>query len=147
MVRTRLDTLPGDLAEQIGKATDEQKRAIFRAACKLAVARTGVNGSLVEMALLSLEKERYDDASVTARLTALIDELDRKYFDAQERYEAGKGTQDAYRKAFQQARAVNAVLFAFDADPFVAEAESLYEVNAPVGMDAIGDVVQRVLAT
>jgi len=113
MVRTRLDTLPDNLAEQIATTTDEQKRAICLAACKLAVERTGVSGQLVEVALRSLETGRNNDASVIAELKRLVDDLDAKYFDAEQLYEAGKGTKEAYLALFQKARAANAVLFAF----------------------------------
>lgn len=80
--------LPGNLVGQIAKATDQQKRAICLAAWKLVVQRTGVSEQLVEAALRSLEKGRYEEASVTAGLKRLVDDLDAKYFDAQELYEA-----------------------------------------------------------
>ena len=140
MVRTRLDILPGNLADKIAKATDEQKRAICLAACKIAVRRTGTSEQLVEAALRSLEKGHYEDASVTAGLKRLVDDFDAKYFDAQELYEAGKGTKEAYLAIFQKARAVNAVLFAFNDDPFMAACESLYEAGAAA------DVVDDALA-
>jgi hypothetical protein len=140
MVRTRLDILPGNLSEQITKATDEQKRAICLAACKLAVQRTGASEQLVEAALRSLEQGRYENGSVTAGLKRLVDDLDARYFDAQELYRAGKGTKEAYLALFQKARAVNAVLFAFNKDPLIAACESLYEAGAAA------DVMNEALA-
>jgi hypothetical protein len=139
VVRTRLDILPGNLAEQIAQATDEQKRAICLAACKVAVQRTGASEQLVEAALRSLEKGRYEDASVTAGLKQLVDDLDAKYFEAQELYEAGKGTKEAYLALFRKARAANAVLFAFNNDPFMAACESFYEAGAAA--DVIDDAL------
>jgi len=147
MPKNILESVSRDLAEQVEKASDEEKRAICVPVCRLAIARTGLDEPLVEQALRLMENGIFKDQRVTTALERLFGDLDESYFAAEERYKAGQGTEDTYIALARKARAADAVLACFNDDAFIAATYSVYEVCAALGgADEVQAVVNSVLA-
>ncbi len=146
MPRNILEDLSRYLADEVERATDEEKRAICVPVCKLAIKRTGVDHPLVDKALLLLEKGVVKDEQITTALEQLVGDLDDIYFAAEKRYISGQDKEQTYVALARRARAADAVLVAFNDDPFVAATWSTYEACAALGdVDEVQAVVTDVL--
>lgn len=146
MLNNILLGLADDLADSVGHAPGPDQRAISIAVSELAVDQAGVDAPLVAAALQSLQQGIYKDERMTASLRQLVEQLDDAYFAAKRRFEQGAGKKEAYQRLFYKARAANAVLFAFNDDPFVASTHATYETCAVAGTNETRAVVTRVLA-
>ncbi len=133
MAKNILEGLPADLAGQVERATDAEKRAICLAICKGVTAITRLDEPVIGQALRSLVDGSYGDPVLAASVEHLVEQLDDRYFAAQRRYHEGKEDEVVYRDLFRKARAANAVLFALNHDPFVAATHSVYETYAALG--------------
>jgi hypothetical protein len=139
MPRNILETYSGELASRAESADNSTKRAIALAACRRAVDRELSDDSVVQSALARLESGRYGDPQFLASLQDHVDKLDLIYFAARD------AAQDFF-PLFVKARVANAVLFALDADPFIAVTHSLYELCASLGTKPVQAQVDRVLS-
>ena len=145
MLKSRLETVSPDLVNGIEKASDAQKRAICTAVATLAVRTTKLNDTAVDAGLRALESGRYGPGPVTVGLERVAEDLDNQYFKAYQQFEAGKCDKAAYQELFAKARAVSAVFFALEKDPFHAAAEATYEAISAIGIDDPRSVVDGIL--
>lgn len=137
MRKNSLDLLSRNLANQIAKATDSQKRSICLAVAKRAVRRVQLDNPSIKRALYLLEGGMYRNDLVATTLRQLVDNLDDQYFAAQKLHEADPQENETYLTLFRKARAASAVLFALNEDPFIAATESIYEACA--ALDSVDD--------
>src|SRR5215472_11718691 len=105
MVRSRLDLESRDLSDAIAGTTVQKQRRSCLEVCKLVVDRTALADAAITRALALLQEGQYDEPDVIEALGRLSDDLDGKYFEAQELYERGKQGPETYRLLFSQARA------------------------------------------
>jgi hypothetical protein len=120
MERTRLDTLAPDLDVALRDAPAERRVSAGWLAARWAVDRTGLRNQAVDAALAGVAGED---------LTALADDLDRRYFDLQEAAETDSATERASHAASSMARAVSAVAFAKRGEAV----EAVYEAGHATG--------------
>ena len=146
MVRTRLDLQSRDLSDAISGTTAQKQRRICLEVCKLVVDRTALTDATIAGALALLVEGQYDEPGAVQALGRLGEDLDTKYFEAQELHQSGKQGPEIYRLLFSQARAANAVQFGFDKDPFKAAAGAAYEAGSAIGFADVEAVVRSVLA-
>jgi len=148
MPRNILERFSRELADAVDRATDDEKRASCLPACQLAISRTNLDEPLVHEAIRVLEATGFKDKRLTAALEKLRDELDLRYFDAEERYVTkGEGDEDTYIALARKARAVNAVLLSFSDDAFHAATHCLYETYAAGGsVEEIEAIVRNTLS-
>ena len=146
MPRNILETLSRALADSVDKATDDEKRALCLPAAQLAISHTNLDDPTVFRAIHILKTTGFTDKSVTAALQKLVEEFELRYFDAEERYRAGKGDKSTYIALARKARAADAVLCAFDDDTFQAATCSLYEAySAGAEVDELETMVRGTL--
>ena len=122
-----LEDVSRELADAVDRATDDEKRALCVPASQLAISRTNRDEPLISEAMRVLETTNHKDEHQTAALEKLRDDLDLRYFAAEERYRAGEGDKDTYIALARKATAANAVLSAFSDDAFKAATYCLYE--------------------
>jgi hypothetical protein len=134
-----LEDCSKEMAEQVYGADDLTKRAIALAACRWTVDHLLPDDAVVRSALTALERGDYGDDRLLASLQDHVDQLDLRYFDAQE------ARQD-YQPLFAKARVAGAVHAALGADPFRAVTRCLYELCAAVGSEPVQTQVDRVLS-
>jgi hypothetical protein len=96
------------------------------------------------MSLLS--SGRVDDQTIRSGLEALIDKLDGECFAAKEIHDKGEGQANTYRTLFSKARAASALMVGFNANPFAAAGEAIYEASSALGIDDVEVLVYRLLA-
>lgn len=128
---TRLRTVAPEMLDKLKQATADEQREAACIACEAAVSHAGVQHPVVAEALATLRRGAPLEEAQRAELQSLAADLDRQYFELQESEEVGHNEerQDVL-KYFSRARAVASLLAAFDVDPFVASAESIYEAAA-----------------
>lgn len=147
MLRTWLDTLSHDFFVRLERATESEQRAVALSVAQFALRRTGLNNLVIEEALHMLVAGKYEHGPVTVALQQLVEDLDIRYFKAEERYEEGKCGEEESREFFAKARAANAVLLAFDHDAFDASAEAIYEASAAIGPKEVCSVAMAELCS
>jgi hypothetical protein len=129
---SRLETISNSLVNALRHASENRQRTACLAACEFAVAKTGVSSSAVEQALQLLRASQPIPAELKQDLDALTQRLDEEYFDLQEATEDGNASEEEWKRAFSQARAVSALAFAAGEDAFDAATEAIYEATATV---------------
>lgn len=127
MPGTPLELISSELADQFDQATDQERRAVSLWLCEVAVTRLGLNDPLVERALLLLEHGIYHAEGLSTDLQRLIANLEQQYVDARTRYRARNCDEDTVLTLFGRCRAVSAVCFALNDDPFFAAGHSISE--------------------
>lgn len=131
-----LSLVDTSLPERFATASDQTRRDVARAVAAAAVERTGLADDRITRAVEALRDGRTGEGPEREALAALVDELDTAAFDAQDRLDAGTGTDTDYADAFGKARAATALLAAFDTDPATAAADAVYEAYHAVDQDA-----------
>lgn len=129
---SRLETISKSLATALHHAPANRQRAACLAACEFAIAQTGVGSPAVEQALRMLRSSQPISAELKHALDTLAQRLDEEYFDLQDAAEESDATEDEWKRAFSQARAVSALVFAFGENAFDAASEAVYEATATV---------------
>jgi len=129
---SRLESVSSSLAASLRQVLDRQQRAACLAACEFAVEHSGVSSPVVEQALQALRQSMPIAPQVKRQLEALTQRLDDEYFDLQEAAENGTASEDEWKRAFSQARAASALVFAAGEDAFEAASEAIYEATATV---------------
>jgi hypothetical protein len=128
MSLTRMETEWPDLTRLLRAATPARQLAASLAGCELALARTGLDEPLLTAACRRLRQgQRTLSPDERSQLEALANRLDQEYFDLHDAAEVGQASEAQWTAKFYQARATAAVLNAFDANPFEAARESIYE--------------------
>jgi hypothetical protein len=129
---SRLETISSSIAVSLSQASETRQRAACLAACEFAVEHSGVNSPVVEQALQALRQSNPVAPQVKRELEALTQRLDDEYFDLQEAAENGTASEDEWKRAFSQARAASALVFASGEDALEAASEAVYEATATV---------------
>ena len=129
---SRLETISSSLAVSLRQASEIRQRAACLAACEFAVEHSGVDSPVVEQTLQVLRQSNPVAPQLKRELEALTQCLDDKYFGLQEAAENGTATEDEWKRAFSQARAASALVFASGGDAFEAACEAIYEATATV---------------
>ena len=118
------------LAQGIETAPKSELRKVAAAIAQAAVNRTGILDPVITQVLEKLKAYPSPDAKLQARVQAIADELDEKYFalkePLEEREDAGK-SDPAVMLAFSKARAASAVAAALGHDDAEAAGSSGYE--------------------
>lgn len=127
---SRLETLSPELTAKLRRASQVEQRAASLAAGEFAVSHANVEHPVIKEALTMLRTGGVLAPEKRAEIGALAARLDEEYFDLQEAAEEGRASADEYLRLFGQARAVTAVLSAFQDHPFEAAAEAIYEAAA-----------------
>lgn len=130
----RLETISPSLAEKLARASAEQRRRLVLAACELAVQRAGLDSEEVNAALASMQQRVPIPSEQVAKIAALVERLDERYFTLQEAVDEGRASPDDYLVPFSQARAASATVYALKDDSLDAGMEAIYE--AAVATDA-----------
>lgn len=131
---TRLDLnhMQSRLRETLSQMDEPALRKLALDASSTAVLEAGIVDDRITSALAAVRNGQFGDSPTFRALQVLVDELDVAAWHIQDQVDAGAATYNAYEKAFQAARAANAVLCALDPDAKVAAAESLYEASHAV---------------
>jgi hypothetical protein len=115
------------LAAACDEASEPELRAMAEVGCRLAVARSELNGPEVAAALAALLDGRFGAGPERESLAGVVDGLDKEAFDLQDAVEEGRATEDEYVEVFHRARAATSLLWALHADARTAVDNALYE--------------------
>jgi hypothetical protein len=126
----RLLTLAPELVQRLQQATHAKQRAAALAASEFAIDAANVQNACIAELLNSLRQHGRTSEAQRQELETLKSDLDDEYFELKESAEQGKTTSHEYLRKFAQARAVSALLFACNDDPFEAATEAIYEAAA-----------------
>ena len=143
---TRLDTICPEIADLLRSAVPEKRSQACLTACQIAVARSGVSGRAISVALDSLAKGAPVTSAERRDLDELASQLDDEYLRAQEAADPNQTGDQLYLRTFWQARAAAALGYAPSAADFAAAADAIYEACAASdGLDAIATAVREAL--
>ena len=120
MTRTRLHTIAPDLDAALGSAAVERRRSVSWIVARWAIDRTGLSNPTIDAAFAGV---------ATRDITALVEDLDRQYFDLQDASETDPDIGPAALIAFSKARAACAVDFAAPGEVV----EAVYEAGQATG--------------
>jgi hypothetical protein len=130
--RTRLGIIFPDLEKDLKRLSPAGLRDVAAAAAREATRIIGIANTTVEEGIAALAGAHYGDPSLTGRLRSLVEELDGIQWDLQDGVDEGRKEKAAQSKAFREARAVNALYYALQANPLEAALEALYEAHAAI---------------
>jgi hypothetical protein len=139
-----LELLSGTLVDKLRLASAPKQGAASLAACEFAIAHAHVEHPLVEMPLHKVRATGLLPPKEKAWIDALTTRLDVEYLDLQEAAEEGKASTEEYLQVFAKARAIVALSFAGNEDPFMGATESIYEAGATIRCDDKGDLFAAV---
>lgn len=125
MTRTRLHTVAPDLDAALGSAAVERRRSVGWIVARWAIDRTELSDWAIDAALSGV-----GTPDVTALVAALVEDLDRQYFDLQDASETDPDIGPAALIAFSRARAASAVDFAARGNVV----EAVYEAGQATGL-------------
>jgi hypothetical protein len=131
--------------DQFKDASDTMKRVIALAACRVAVAKLIPEDTVVQQAIRALSAGKYRDRRPIESLDRHVEDLDGRYFDAQEACDAGRGDRQTVHDLFIKARAASAVSCAFNPDATLAMRLTVYEACAAVGVEPVAAEINRVV--
>ena len=123
-----LERVDPGLVKIVRRADEAGRRRAVLAACRLAVARTGVTDDAVAAVLVALAEGRYGEVPERAELLRTVAALDDAAWQAEEQADAG-GSARERDEAFARARAASSVAAALHLDAERAAAEALYEAH------------------
>ena len=145
MRKNSLDLIAPDLSSLLAQAPEDELRTVAFTACTTALEKNHLVDANIDQALQALKLRNYGDSLLRRELACLVERLDIEQWDLQDKVDEGQVDQAAYEAAFKRARAVHAVYFALDPDPFVAATESLYEATAATDIQVIRGIVVSIL--
>lgn len=128
----RLETVDPGLVALVEGAADDRRRGAALAAAEFARARSGLSNGRVETLLRLVGSGMVGDTAERRAVEAVVESLDERQWDLQDRVDAGDAAVADYLQAFAQARAASSAAFAADPDARVAALEALYEAHAAV---------------
>lgn len=138
----RLETVAPDLVEVLERLTTSELRSIAIEVSEWIVRQVGLADPRADAALTALRADVTGTSAVQDRLKVLVDDLDERAWDLQDKVEDGSATQEQYLHAFALARAAASVRFALESDALESALESVYEAQAATG-DVAG--VRRII--
>ena len=132
MTFTRLGSVAPDIANDIAPLDESRSRIVNLALVEWALRDANLDDARLAAALVDLRRGERPTAVTRDGIRRLIDELDEKAWDIQEE-SAEPDSEEGYVRAFRDARAVNAVLYALDDPSSEATTECAYEAQAARG--------------
>lgn len=134
-----IELISSELALRVRDISDIRKRSIIVAVAQAAVDAAGLNDlAEVKQAFQGLIAERFGESPERAAMQRLVDSLDERAFDTQDRCEQGLSPEADYARAFCRARAATAVLEAFGPSVETALSNVLYEGYYAMNEDLVG---------
>jgi hypothetical protein len=143
---TRFENRFPELAAELHRAPVEKQRAACQVACEYAVTQAKIDHPLVTEARGKMRAGETISYEHRRCLESLIEQLDNEYFDLAVAFDEGNASVSDYQKPFAKARAVSSVLRAFDADPYNAASEAIYEADAVTDEDDADVLVPAIKA-
>lgn len=131
---SRLSSISATLHDSLRAAGPHAQRALARAVALAAIDHARLDDDRLTPLVTHLRTR--SEAPDLAAAEAAVEDLDSTAFDAQDRLDAGIGSDTDYVRAFIRARAASAAIAASDSDPFDAAAEALYEAFHVLGEDS-----------
>jgi hypothetical protein len=145
-VITRLSTVAVDLDEQLRGFSAQALRRVAAGVAAFVVARVSLADPRLAAAMTSIENCTPGKSTELSNVRNLVEELDERAWDTQDKVGRGLLPPQAYREAFSCARAAAAVAFALEADALSAALESVYEAwAASADIDGVRMAVQGAL--
>jgi L-rhamnose isomerase len=127
-METRLEILEPAFAEKIKQIHPSKRRESAYKIAGYAIDHAGIQNDLVTKILHELSNGNLLKASaLKGQLEALLDELEETQLTLRKQANLGQVAGQKSQKAYNQARAVNALLFALDPDSYIAFTEAAYE--------------------
>lgn len=128
----RLESVAKDLVAKLQAANPTQQRAASLIACQFALQAAPIEATIISETLEQLRQHGVLTQQRVAELSDLAAQLDRKYFDLQDKAEDDSILQSEALRLFSQARTVSALSFAGGRDAQTAAMEAIYEASATV---------------
>jgi hypothetical protein len=128
-IETRLRILSRDLVAKLKECPVEKQRAAGVAACEFAISHAEIDDPSVREALAKFRAGTLPSAVEKTQLEALRAGFDEEYFKQKEAADSGEAARDEWKRVFAKARAVAALIFACEGDPFRACTEAIYEAS------------------
>lgn len=147
MPTTRLESQPifQGLAKRFRRLDPESLRRAKIAALRYGIEAICLKDEVALEILKLLETGQPVPAALRDRITALAEESDEAYFNAQDEQAASAGeAEDPVLPLFSKARLLSAFVFALDKDPRESTFETVYEVSAAI--DQGKDLIERIEA-
>jgi hypothetical protein len=117
---------------EVLELTEEKLRSFTLAICQYAIEFSELDNVVISNGLNALKKGEYGKEDLIQQLQDEVDRLDEKQWDIQNEVEKGTASEEEHEKAFDQARAANAVLSALDKSAKKAAIDALYEVHTAI---------------
>ncbi len=127
-MESRLELLDPLLIQKIKRIEPIKRRGYTLKVIQYALTQGGFRDELVAKIEHALVQGNFIQAAKhKASLEALLEDLEQVQLRLRKEVNQGQAPLQDYEEAFYQARAVNALLFALDADSFIALTEAAYE--------------------
>lgn len=141
-----LDSVLPGLSSRLRRATAEDQRSAGLASARMALLRTGVRDPRINAADAATSEGRFGASPEREALVPLIDALDSAAWRVQDKVHQGDATEEAYVRAFREARAVAALVSAIGEGPFESAIDGIYEAYHAIGdTQALGALLDRLL--
>lgn len=116
------------------------------AAAEFATAQSGLSDDRVEELLRMVSYGKVGDTAERRAVEAVVESLDERQWDLQDRVDAGDASVAEHLRAFAQARAASSAAFAANRDARTAALEAMYEAHAAADdLDGLRRVVIPIL--
>lgn len=148
-MESRLELISPNLVKKLSQADEKILQRITSKVCEIALRQTDINSPLINQFKESENVEGttlIDRSSLRQELKSYIDQLDEIQWDLKEQVDSGSESLENYLQAFCNARVINALYYALDANPYLAAAESIYEANAATNnLRELEDAIEVIL--
>lgn len=149
MHENRLELLDARLAQRLSQLPPIPLRQIAKAVSHFVLQQIPIDDiSIVRQGYQMLEINEVGDPELRQQLLATIRILDEHQWSLHDLIEMERAADSEYMRAFERARAANAIYYALSADAWEAATESIYEATAATDQfEAIAEIVSQVLGT
>ncbi|WP_349811515.1 hypothetical protein ABQ179_001780 [Xanthomonas dyei] len=126
-MKSRLESISDGLVKNLVASNNLQRRRAVILACEHALRSASLFGPAYDEHIQDLLRGNNFPPGTLSQLNKIVEELDEKYFLAQETSEDNSETDGDYIIFFSQARAVSSLAFAGEEDSLFFSCESIYE--------------------
>lgn len=127
---SRLDSIAPQLSKALSNLEADRLKSVKLAACKYAIESLNHQpGDLVAYATNELAESGKLSKDIRDRLASIAYTLDERYYALSE---DEPDDEEAYMPFLSQARALNAIAYAGEDDPFESASEAIYEASQAV---------------
>lgn len=141
-----LDSVFPGLSEELGRTAAADQRSLALASARMALLRTGARDPRIDAAEEAASDGRFGESPERAALAQLIDALDNAAWAIQDAVHRGTATDEAYLRAFREARAVASLFCAIGERPIESAVDGIYEAHHAIGdAEALRDLLDRIL--